>query len=120
MDPFCVMAAFAVGSGGHKGGKRCGGGKHGRRCTRVHPGYGAVVKDGDVGVFVGASNEVFTRGKNVFSVCSAVHPQKNIACVAAEMGPERKGSTLCSDVLVGIQRVFVCTAVRRSNRTECL
>lgn len=52
------------GSGGHKGGVTCRGGNRGRRCARVHPDYGAVLNDDDVGIFIGASHKVRTGGRN--------------------------------------------------------
>jgi len=47
------------GSDGHEGGAKGGGGKRGgRRRARVHPEYDTVVKESDVGVFIGASHKV--------------------------------------------------------------
>lgn len=53
-----ALNAYSTGSGGHKSGRKCGGGKRGRTCTRVHPDYGTVVQSGDIGVFIGASHTV--------------------------------------------------------------
>lgn len=47
-------------SGGHNNDCKRGRGGRGHCCTRVHPDYDAVLRDGDVGVFIGATHKVCT------------------------------------------------------------
>ncbi|CAM9278886.1 unnamed protein product [Ectocarpus fasciculatus] len=55
----CILVALICNacSGGHRSGAKCGAGNRGRHCMRVHPDYGAIVSEDDVGVFIGASHE---------------------------------------------------------------